>query len=63
MLLGVIVRWLLGGCKTSLRDDIRKHYNEVGENDIYNYVIGITTGAIIIGIILILMWLCPQWFR
>ncbi|MFA5540569.1 MAG: hypothetical protein ACK5MH_03740 [Bacteroidales bacterium] len=43
--LGGFLRWLWKGCKTRLRD-------EVYMNDIGNYIIGLVTTGIILGIVI-----------
>jgi len=51
MLIGGVIRWLLKGCKTSLREEVEKY-------DFTNYFLGIIfclVVSIIIGLILTLL--------
>jgi len=52
--IGAFVRWLIKGCKTSLRDEIEGCLTAKwgGSYEIENYVIGIITAVIILAVIL-----------
>ena len=54
--IGGFVRWLLKGCKTSLRDEIEGNLDATwgGTYDFENFIIGIVFVAIVLGII---VWL------
>lgn len=43
--IGGFIRWLWKGCKTSLRDEVWMH-------DIGNYIIGVATAVVILGIVI-----------
>jgi hypothetical protein len=55
-LIGGFVHWLLHRCKTSLRDEIRGNLDATwgGTYDTENYIIGVVTVVIILGIV---VWL------
>ena len=52
-LIGGFIRWLLKGCKTSLRDEVEGNLDASwgGSYDFENYIIGLITSIIIIGLI------------
>ena len=56
MFIGGIVRWLFKGCKTSLQDEIEGNLEASwgGTYDLENYIIGVITVLIILGIALFL---------
>jgi hypothetical protein len=56
LLIGGFIRWLLKGCKTSLRDEIEGNLDATwgGTYDTENYIIGIITVVIILGAV---VWL------
>ncbi|MDO5666161.1 MAG: hypothetical protein Q4G63_13035 [Bacteroidia bacterium] len=55
--LGGFIRWLLKGCKTNLKDEIEGNLDATWGNtyDTENYIIGIITIAVILGVILLLL--------
>jgi hypothetical protein len=55
-LIGGFIRWLLKGCKTSLRDETEGNLDATwgGTYDTENYIIGIATVVIILGAV---VWL------
>jgi hypothetical protein len=56
LLIGGFIRWLLKGCKTSLRDEIEGNLDATWGStyDTENYIIGIITVVIILGAV---VWL------
>lgn len=58
--LGALVRWLLKGCKTKLRNEIDGTFDASwgGTYDMENYIIGIVTSLILIGIAISIMAIC-----
>jgi hypothetical protein len=52
--IGAFVRWLIKGCKTSLRDEIEGCFPAKwgGSYEIENYIIGIITVVITLAVIL-----------
>ena len=52
MRLGGFIRWLLKGCKTNLKDEVQGNLEATwgGSYDFENYIIGIITAAILIGV-------------
>jgi hypothetical protein len=52
-LIGGFIRWLLKGCKTSLRDEVEGNLDASwgGSYDFENYIIGLITSILIIGLI------------
>ena len=57
-LLGGFVRWLFKGCKTSLKDEIQGNLDATwgGTYDTENYIIGLVTSVIIIGIVILVFF-------
>ncbi|NSW45742.1 MAG: hypothetical protein HPY79_08015 [Bacteroidales bacterium] len=57
--LGGFIRWLLKGCKTSLKDETEGNFDATwgGSYEIENYIIGIITAIIIIAIIILLFFI------
>ncbi len=58
--LGGFIRWLLKGCRTSLRDEMEGNFDATwgGSYDFENYIIGIASAVIISFIIFsIVFWL------
>jgi hypothetical protein len=57
-LIGGFIRWLLKGCKTSLRDETEGNLDATwgGTYDTENYIIGIITVVIILGLIIWLLF-------
>jgi hypothetical protein len=57
-LIGGFMRWLLKGCKTSLRDETEGNLDATwgGTYDTENYIIGIITVVIIFGLIIWLLF-------
>jgi hypothetical protein len=53
-LIGGFIRWLLKGCNTSLQDEIEGNLDATwgGTYDTENYIIGIITAVIILGLII-----------
>ncbi len=53
-LIGGFIRWLLKGCKTSLHDELEGNLDATwgGSYDFENYIVGLITSAIIIGLII-----------
>ncbi len=51
--IGGFIRWLLKGCKTSLRDEVEGNLDATwgGSYDFENYIIGLVTSVILIGLI------------
>ncbi len=51
-LIGGFIRWLLKGCKTSLRDEVEGNLDGTwgGSYDVENYIIGLVTVVIILGV-------------
>lgn len=51
--IGGFIRWLLKGCKTSLRDEVEGNLDASwgGSYDFENYIIGLITSILIIGLI------------
>jgi len=51
--IGGFIRWLLKGCKTSLRDEVEGNLDATwgGSYDFENYIIGLITSILIIGLI------------
>jgi len=58
ILLGGFVRWLLIGCKTSLKDEIQGNLDATwgGTYDTENYIIGLVTSVIIIAIVILVFF-------
>ena len=56
MYLGGLIRWLLKGCKTKLQDELEGNLDATwgGSYDFENYIIGLITSLIIIGLV---VWL------
>ncbi len=56
MYLGGLIRWLLKSCKTNLRDELEGNLDATwGRSyDFENYIIGVITSVIIIGLV---VWL------
>ncbi|GET25045.1 hypothetical protein NT017_13740 [Prolixibacter sp. NT017] len=56
--LGGFIRWLLKGCRTSLQDEIEGNLDATwgGTYDTENYVIGLGTIVIILGIVVRLVF-------
>ncbi len=54
--IGALVRWLVKGCKTSLKDEIEGNFPSSwgGSYELESYIIGIITVVIILAIILFL---------
>ncbi len=54
--IGGFIRWLLKGCKTSLRDEVEGNLDATWgwSYDFENYIIGVITSVIIIGLV---VWL------
>lgn len=52
--IGGFIRWILKGCKTSLRDEVEGNLDAKwgGTYDTENYVIGIITVVIILAVII-----------
>jgi len=57
-LLGGFVRWLLKGCKTSLKDEVEGNLDATwgGTYDTENYIIGLITSVIIIGTVILVFF-------
>ncbi|MDR3652923.1 MAG: hypothetical protein P4L34_08130 [Paludibacter sp.] len=57
-LLGGFVRWLLKGCKSSLKDEIEGNLEATWgvTYDTENYIIGLITSVIIIGTIVLIFF-------
>ncbi len=57
-LIGGFIRWLLKGCKTSLRDETEGNLDATwgGTYDTENYIIGIITVVIILVLIIWLLF-------
>jgi len=57
-LLGGFVRWLLKGCKTKLGDEINGRLDATwgGTYDTENFIIGLITSAIILGIAILVFF-------
>lgn len=53
-LIGGFIRWLIHGCKTRLKDELRGNLQATwgGSYEFENYIIGLATVAIIFGIII-----------
>lgn len=59
-LLGGLIRWLIKGCKTRLRDEIDGNFEGTwgGTYSTENYIIGVSTVIIILIIVIIVIkWL------
>ncbi len=58
MLIGGFIRWLLKGCKTNLQDEVEGNLDASwgGTYDTENYVIGIITVVIILGLVIWLIF-------
>lgn len=56
--IGAFVRWLIKGCKTSLKDEIEGNFPSKwgGSYEIENYIIGIITVVFLLGVILYLFF-------
>ena len=56
--LGAIIRWLLKGCKTQLKDEIEGNFDATwgGTYDTENYIIGIVTAIITLSLIIWLLF-------
>ena len=54
MLVGGFIRWLLKGCKTKLKDEIEGDFKATwgGTYDTENYIIGVATAVVILGIVI-----------
>ncbi|MBP1616063.1 MAG: hypothetical protein H6Q13_3511 [Bacteroidetes bacterium] len=57
-LIGGFIRWLLKGCKTSLQDEVEGNFDATwgGTYDTENYIIGVVTVVIILGIVIWLIF-------
>jgi len=55
--LGGFIRWLLKGCKTKLKDEVEGNFDATwgGSYRTENYIIGIVTDLILLGIIIIIL--------
>ena len=53
-LIGAFIRWLIHGCKTSLRDEVEGNLEATwgGTYDTENYIIGFVSVGIVLGIII-----------
>ena len=62
--IGGFVRWLFKGGKTRLKDEINGRFDATWGRTyrFENYIIGMVTIIIIIGIIMSLMYFCPFFF-
>ena len=58
MLIGGFIRWLFKGCKTKLKDEIEGNLDPIWgwSYDMENYVIGVITVIIVLGIIIYLFF-------
>lgn len=58
MWIGGFVRWLLKGCKSSLKDEIEGNLDAswAGTYDTENYIIGLVTSVIIIAIVILVFF-------
>ncbi len=59
MLLGGFIRWLLKGCKTNLRDEMKGNLDATWGStyDFENYIVGIASAVIILVVVFsILFW-------
>ncbi|MDO5665164.1 MAG: hypothetical protein Q4G63_07910 [Bacteroidia bacterium] len=56
--IGGFVRWLFKGCKTKLRDEIEGNLEPTwgGTYDFENYIIGLVTVVVILGVIFFLVF-------
>lgn len=56
--IGGFIHWLIHGCKTSLRDEVEGKFDATwgGTYDTENYIIGVVTVVIILGIIIWLLF-------
>jgi len=56
--IGAFVRWLIKGCKTSLKDEIEGNFPAKwgGSYEVESYVIGMVTVVILLGVILYLFF-------
>ncbi|MCK9400689.1 MAG: hypothetical protein M0Q51_11945 [Bacteroidales bacterium] len=56
--IGGIVRWILKGCKTNLKDELSGRLNPTwgGSYDLENFIVGIIFTAIILGLIIWLVF-------
>ena len=61
-LLGGLIRWLIKGCKTSLRDEIEGNFEGSwgGTYSTENYIIGLGTVIIILLVVSIIIYLSPR---
>ncbi|WP_321480956.1 hypothetical protein [uncultured Bacteroides sp.] len=52
--IGGFIRWLLKGCKTSLRNEIEGNFDGTwaGSYDVENYIIGLVTVVIMLGVVI-----------
>ncbi len=57
-MIGGFIRWLFKGCRTSLQDEIEGNLDATwgGTYDTENYIIGIITTVIILGMIIWLVF-------
>lgn len=56
-LLGGLIRWIIKGCKTKLRDEIEGNFEGTwgGTYSIENYIIGVSTVILILIIVVIII--------
>jgi hypothetical protein len=56
--IGGFIRWLLKGCKTRLQDEVEGNFNAVlgGTYDTENYIIGVATVVIILGVVVLIVF-------
>jgi len=54
MWIGGFIRWILKGCRTKLKDEIEGNLDATwgGSYDFENYIIGLITTSIILGLII-----------
>ena len=57
-LIGGFIHWLIHGCKTSLQDEVEGNLDATwgGSYNTENYIIGVVTVIIILGIVLSLVF-------
>lgn len=56
--IGAYIRWLLKGCKTNLQNEINGNFNATwgGTYETENFIIGIISIVIILGIVIIFFY-------
>lgn len=57
--IGGFIRWLLKGCKTSLKDEVYGNYAAkwAGSYELENYIIGVVFAIVLVGAVIVIFFL------